>query len=161
MTIKSKVRFAWAYLTKQRAVQVTDKATQVERTFTLDDLPDDIQLQLQLYGIGKVLQDRNSQEAADDKIAGFDKVWDQLTDGTWKSERKGGGLGIVAPVIEVVAAKRGYRGTAGTAKAQREWKATSKETQAKLLELWKDDIQKVKDARQKDDEVMPLDDLLK
>lgn len=159
MATRSKKRFGWAYNSATRQVIVTDTVTDEDQTYPLDDLPEDMSLAVHLYGIGKVLQDRNSQVAADAKMDGFDKVWQQLLDGTWKSERSGGGLGIVPAYIEVTAAKRGWKGTAGIAKAQKAWKATSEETRAQLLTLWADEIEAVKEGR-KDQEVDSLDDLI-
>jgi hypothetical protein len=160
MTIKSKIRYGWAYITGQRVVEVTDKVTETKQTYEADELSPDMQEQVLLYGIGKVLQDRNSQVAADAKMDGFDKVWQQLIDGTWKAARSGGGLGIVPAYIEVTAAKRGWKGSSGIAKAQKAWKATSEDTRAELLTLWAEDIQAVKDARASEDEVESLDDML-
>lgn len=159
MTVKSKIRFAWAYLTKQMAVQVTDKLTKKVLTFTADEQPKEIHDQTLLYGIGKVLQDRASQCDADDKMAHFEATWNQLCSGQWKSERTGGGLGIVPAHIEVVAAKRGWTGSSGIAKAQKAWKATSQEVREQLLEAWATEIQAIKDSR-KDQEVDSLDDLI-
>jgi len=160
MTIKSRIRFAWDYLTESRSVRVTDKLSDHSAEFAYDDLPTEIQAQVELYGLGKLLQDRNSQVAADAKMDGFNKVFAQVLEGEWKSARTGGGLGIVPAHIEVIALKRGWTGPSGIAKAQKAWKATSEDTRAELLLIWAEDIDAIKEARSTAEEVESLDDML-
>ncbi len=160
MAKKAKQRFSWRYKHETGEVISTDLTLDKSITWALNQLPPEIEKRVALYGLGKVLQDRTSQDAPDQKLDRMSKVFNLLTDGKWKSDRKGGGLGIVPAYIEVVAAKRGWKGASGIAKAQKAWKATSEETRATLLELWFEDIQKVKDAREKAEKVESLDDLI-
>lgn len=160
MAKKSKQRFAWLANLVKRTVQVTDNVSDSTLTLTASDLPKEISLEVLLYGIKQKVQDSQSQAAAEDKMAGYKDCWERLLKGDWNAEKVGGGLGIVAAHIEVVAAKRGWKGTSGIAKAQKAWKATSEETRTQLLELWAEDIHAVKEARASGDDVKGLDDML-
>ena len=159
MTVKSKQRYKWSLDYETGIAKCLDKVTNEVEVFDLGELPDDIHSKFALYSIPKRLQELTSQVDLADKLDEYVKRWSELCDGVWSRERKGGGLGIVPAYIEVVAMKRGWKGTAGIAKAQRAWKATSDEVKAELLELWHDDIEAIKEARRTQDEVESLDDL--
>lgn len=157
---KAKQRFSWTYNHEAGEVTAKDIILDKSVTWALKDVGDIIRDRIAVYGLGKVLQDRTSQDDADTKLNRMVAVFSQLLDGKWKSDRTGGGFGIVPAHIEVVAAKRGWTGTSGIAKAQKAWKATSEETRAELLTLWDEEITAIKEARSSADEVKSLDDML-
>lgn len=151
---KAKQRFSWAYNRETRSVTVKDTVTGQETEFALDDLPAGIPEQLELYGLGKVLQDRTSQDAAEVKVDRMVKVFDRLAEGHWKAERKGGGLGVVPAYITHMEALYGF----DTYTAQMSWKASSDDAKAAFLSEHAEAIQAIKDERAAA-KVQSLDDL--
>lgn len=154
MTIKSKLKYAWAYLTGKMAVTVKEKQTGAEKTFLWNDLPDDIQEAISLYGIGKVLQDRNSQVPAEQKMEAFDRTWEQLCNGIWKAERQVGARFLPA-VIEVIAKRK----DCSVAAAQAAYRALDEDQRTVLKSKLSKQIQEVEAARAAQTEV-DLDDLI-
>lgn len=67
-----------------------EKAIKSE-VFPMHLIPESIKGNIMLYGLSKVLQDRNSGEKDKAlKLAGMIDTFDQLCEGTWKAERESG-----------------------------------------------------------------------
>lgn len=107
-----------------------DKSLESE-TFDYSDLAPSTEPRVKLYGLGKILADRNSQVKDDPakKLAGMKEVFDLLCSGEWKAERAGGGLGVVSVDVEALAAVKGIT----IPEAQRALKEYSKEQREKIL----------------------------
>lgn len=133
---------------------MVDSVTEQEITWDFSELPTEIQQRVQVYGLGKVLQDRNSQVSADGKIDGMSKTFDSLSSGQWKAERTVGAR-FLPPVIEVIGKLKGC----SVAAAQAAYRALSDDEKATLRDNLAEQIQEVEKARAAQDEVS-LDDLI-
>ena len=151
---KAKQGYSWAYNHEAMKVVVTDKASEDNAAFLAEDLPEDIRDRALLYGIGKLLQDRNSQVAAADKMSAFGKTWDQLTDGTWKQERTFGAR-LLPAVVEAIAKRKGCSAAA----AQKAYRALDDAAKQVIRENLAEDIKAIEAARAGASEVS-LDDLI-
>jgi len=89
-------------------IMVKDGDSEIDRkVFDFDELPTEIQDQVSLYGLNKVLQDRTSdQKDKVMKLEAMDQVWSMLIDGQWKKEREGG-FPTVRSEIEAIAEIKG------------------------------------------------------
>lgn len=151
---KAKQGFSWAYNHDEMSVTVTDKSTEESVTYDASDLPQQISEQSLLYGIGKLLQDRNSQVAAAEKMPAFDRTWKQLCDGIWKAERTIGARFLPA-IVEAIAKRKGC----SVAAAQAAYRSLDDAQKAVLKENLAEDIAKIEEARAAQADVT-LDDLI-
>lgn len=151
---KAKQRFAWTYDHAKGIVSVKDTETGSERTFQVSDYPEEIQGGLTAYGLGKKLQDSQSQTDADDKFAGFDATSAQLIDGKWNAAKTGGSR-LLPAIIEVIMEFKGW----SVAKAQKSFKALDDDAKAALIKGQAKRIEEVLEAR-KDESESSLEDML-
>lgn len=151
---KSKQRFAWTYDHAESTVKVVDSASDTDYTFEYSELPEEIADRVAVYGLGKVLQDRNSQVDADGKIAGMVKTYESLVSGQWKAERSVGARFLPA-VIEAIATVKGC----SVAAAQAAYRALDDAQRVVLKENLAEEIAKV-EAKRAAAEDVDLDDLI-
>ena len=151
---KATQRFSWSVKPATGEVSCLDKSTEQTLQFVWDDLPTEIQQQVQCYGIKKVVQDRKSQVDADEKMDAYEDVWNQLRSGTWEAERVSGGPTVGAHITLIMEAKN-----ISAAAAQASWRATSEDFKAKFLEANKEALAEIK-ARTKDEAETSLDDMI-
>lgn len=115
---KSKQRFSWAYNHENATVTVVDTTDDTETVFNLAELPDEIKSRIHVYGLGKVLQDRNSGADANDKVSGMLDTFKGFLTGAWKAERTFGARTLPA-YIELIVKLKGC----SVAQAQTAWKS--------------------------------------
>ena len=107
-----------------------------------------------VYGLGKVLQDRNSQVDADGKLDAMNKTYAALSGGQWKAERTVGAR-FLPPVIEAIGKRKGC----SVAAAQAAYRALDEAQRQVLRENLAEDIAAIEQARKEASEVS-LDDLI-
>lgn len=151
---KAKQRFAWKYDAEAKLAEVTDKVKETTVAFAGGDLPETIAGEVFVYGIGKVLQDRESGTDADAKLEGYASVWERLVAGNWKAERVAG-FRTVSPAVELV----GKLKKVSTAAAQKAYSAQDDAWKAAFAEKYADEIAAIKQDRETAPEVS-LDDLV-
>ena len=118
----------------QVLVQVWDYESETESdsaVFDFAELPDDIAPRVSLYGLAKVLSDRNSQvkENPKAKLDGMREVMERFRAGEWEAERTGGGLGVVSAEVQAIAELKGI----SIPDAQAALKAYDRETRQRIL----------------------------
>ena len=150
---KAKQRFSWAYNHEDSTATVVDNQTEETEVYDFSSLPTMIQQRVQVYGLGKVLQDRNSQVSADGKLAGMTVTFKSLADGQWKAERSFGSRLLPAYIEAIVDAKG-----CSPAAAQKAYRALDDESKSALRLNLSDQIKAIEKARESAEEV-ELDDL--
>ena len=136
-----------------------DDFSEVEtETFKLSDVDNSLAVDVALYGLSKLLQDRSSEvKAGPDKLAAMREVMSQLSAGIWEKERAGGAP-TVSPEVEALSQIKGI----SIPDAQRALRKYSGEQREKILSSPKV-VQLAKEIRAKRDAASPsaeLDDLL-
>lgn len=148
MAKKAKQRFSWTYNHDRGQATVTDTIEDVTVTYDLTQLPDVIRERIEVYGLGKVLQDRNSGTPAANKITGMTETFKSLESGSWKAERTFGAR-LLPPVIEVI----GKRKKCSVAAAQAAYRALDDAEKVALKEALVEEIQAVLEARATAEEI--------
>lgn len=151
-----KVRFKWIYDVATKLVTVTDTITGKEQSYAIQELPENIQEQIELYGVGKILQDRASSVDADDKFEAWAGQWSFFMDGKWKKPRTFSGARTVSAVIEVLAKVKGV----SIPQAQKAWSAAPEELREALKLKFEAEIKAIEQARKDDEADIDLEDLL-
>ena len=151
---KAKQRFSWTYNHETGEATAKDIILDKSVTWALHTLSEEIQNQVSIYGLGKVLQDRCSQVSADDKLTAMTATFESLLTGKWKSDRVAGSR-FVSPIGQVI---QDFK-KCSVAAAQAAYTALSDEAKIALKEGQKDAIEAVIEARAKQDEVS-LDDMI-
>jgi len=127
--------------------------------FAFEDVAASLRNRVSLYGLKKLLMDRTSQVKDNPilKLKGMGEVLTRLGAGEWAAERAAGGLGVVSPEVEALAALKGI----SIPDAQKALKAYSPEQREKILGNPKivAEAAKIKAARE-GEAVETLDDLL-
>lgn len=98
---KAKQRFTWDRNATTGEAIKTDTSTGETFAVSLAQFPEEIQAEIAVYGLTKVLDDRGSQVDADQKIAFCQVLVPQLEAGNWKAERTGG-IHLLPLVIEAI-----------------------------------------------------------
>ena len=151
---KAKQRFSWTYNHEAGTAEVKDNETESVELYDYNDLPETIRDQVAVYGLGKVLQDRNSGTAADEKLAGMTATYTSLAAGQWKAERTFGAR-LLPAIIEVIGKAKGCTVT----QAQAAWRACDDAMKLALKEKFAEECLAIEEARKATDEVT-LDDLV-
>lgn len=151
MATKAKQRFTWLRDAKSMLIEKIDKFTAsaedpklaLRQEFDLADLPESIRDEMTVYGATKIIDDRNSQVAADDKMTAALKVWAQFIAGVWIAPKSGGG-GFTPPIITVIMQKM----NASLSEAQASYRKLDKAQKDALKEANKGSIAAVVEAQQ-------------
>ncbi len=151
---KGTQRYSWRRNANEGIAVKVDSVT--EETLTIDgkSFPEEIRAEIFVYGISKIIDDRLSQVAADDKIAETRKLVAQLKSGEWKAERVAGARQLAAVII-VIMNELGC----SVHQAQDAWRKKDDAGKKALREVLAPKILEVEEARRTADEVS-LDDLL-
>ena len=145
---KAKQRFSWTYNHEAAIAKVIDSVTKNEALYSFAELPETIRDQVAVYGLGKVLQDRNSGVDADAKMDGMTKTYESLSSGQWKADKVMGAR-FLSPVIEAIGKRKGCSVSA----AQAAYRALDDTQKIALKEALAEDIQAIVDARAAAEEV--------
>lgn len=154
MAKKAKQRFGWTYDHPKGTISVLDTETDQRLNFQVADYPEEIQEGFKGYGLGKKLQDSQSQTAAADKLAGFTATHEQLLAGKWSADRQVGSR-FLPPIIEVIMSHKGW----SVSKAQASYRALDEDARAELRKAQATQILAIEEAR-KAQIVESLDDMI-
>ena len=83
-----------------------EKVVLDSRTFSITNYSEEIQSNIHVYGLSKVLQDRVSAIDMDSKLSAMDEVSVQLAEGKWKKDRVVGAP-VVSAEVEALAILKG------------------------------------------------------
>lgn len=113
--------------------------------YDVTDLPADIRNKILLKGCATILQQRASdiKEDPEAKLMKMDEVFEMWKEGQYEAKREGGAR-TVAPIIEVLATKKG----ASTASVQKSWAKLSDEQKKAIEAKFADEVKAVKEARE-------------
>ena len=152
--IKAKQRFKWLRDAAKKFAVKVDSATDQELAIDGNALPKEIQDEIFVYGISKIVDDRLSQVPADLKMDTAQKLVDQFMAGEWKAERTVGAR-ILPAIIEAIVQVKGC----SPAAAQLAHRRLDDEQKIVLAGNLAKQVAAIKEARSKAAEV-GLDDLL-
>lgn len=155
MAKAKKTRFGWLRNASLGTAKKFDRKT--EETILIQGLefPDEIRDEIFVYGISKIIDDRQSQIAADLKMEGIPSLVAQFMEGTWKAERTGG-IHVLPLVIEAIMEAKSWK----VAKAQAAYRRLDDEQRQVLKANLKDEMSVIAAARIADESEEDLDDLL-
>ena len=151
---KGTQRYAWRRDANNGIAVKVDSETEETVIINGRDFPDEIQSEIFVYGISKIIDDRLSQVEASLKIAETRKLVAQLMSGEWKAERVAGARQVAAIII-VIMNELGC----SVHQAQTAWRKKDDAGKAALKQALAPKILAVEEARRTADEVS-LDALL-
>lgn len=127
--------------------------------FDLGAVHADLQIDVALYGLSKILQDRTSDEKDKrKKLAQMSEVMDRLGEGKWEKDRVAGVAPVVSPEVEALAKLKGLSIPAAQ-QALRGYEKDQREkilTNPKVAEL----AEQIRAERAKAEKVADLSDLI-
>ena len=154
MAQKAKQRFTWNRNATNGEAIKTDTSTGEMFEVNLDQFPEEIQAEIAVYGLTKILDDRGSQVHADQKIAFCGELVSQMEAGNWKAERTGG-IHLLPVVIQAIVESKGCSITA----AQTAYRLLDDEQRVVLKTNLAISMAEISETRKAEEDV-ELDDLL-
>lgn len=146
MAKRQKTRFGWHRKASEGTAEKFDRKTEETILIQGRDFPQEIQDEMFVYGISKIIDDRQSQVAADDKMEGIPALVTQFMEGTWKSIRTGG-IHLLPIVIEAIMEVKDWK----VAKAQSAYRKLDEEQRVVLKDNLKDEMLAIAAARKLDE----------